>query len=149
MEAFCCFPASSPLLSLHYDQNQLHETHIDCITLLSGTLQCLLITVQRKTNTLVPGSLLFCWVTRPTALADFSVPQPGYACSFSLSPPCLCTAPSSLPHRFLPSSSMFSSSLKLSYVLSMVVNIYLPKKLLFLNAYCLCGCLCPLLTWTP
>lgn len=97
----------------------------------------------------MPRPLLFCWMTVPTSLADFSVPQPGYTCSFSLSPPCLYTAPSSLPHRFLPSSSMFSSRLKLSYVLSMVVNIYLPRKLLFLNAYCLCGCLFPLLTWTP
>lgn len=56
-----------------------------------------------------------------------------------------------LPHLYPTDSFLVHqcSSLKLSYVLSMVVNIYLPKKLLFLNAYCLCGCLCPLLTWTP
>lgn len=145
-------PSAVPLPphpSSAFTMNQLHETHIDCIALLSGTLQCLLVSVQRKNNTLVPRSLLFCWVTVPTSLVDFSVPQPGYACSFCLTPPCLCIAPSSLPHRFFPSSSMFSSSLKLSYVLSMVINIYLPRKLLFLSTYCLCGCLFPLLTWTP
>lgn len=51
MEGSCCLPTSCPTpFCPHYDQNDLYETQIDRVPLLSGILQCLLITVQRKLN---------------------------------------------------------------------------------------------------
>lgn len=98
MEDSCSLPTShsTPICS-HHDQNDVYETQNDHAPLLSGTPQCLLITVQGKLHifcakvpsvlgTIVPTSLddLLCPLAHPMCA------QPG-CMGHSLFSSCLCT----------------------------------------------------------
>lgn len=126
MEDSCSLPTShsTPICS-HHDQSAVYETQIDHAPLLSGTPQCLLITVQGKLHTFcakVPSVL----GTICARLSGWPLVPPGTPCVCSarlygpLFSSCLCTRCSLIlecpcsqfftPKVLPASSSAFSAS---------------------------------------